>query len=398
MFLISTALDGPIRYYLNQQSAAMATYLPKTLMLLAIILIAARRLSVATIVGIALTLGVFLPWGMLNLPSINQAFFGAWIAIPFLYGLACDHRVLTAHHSYKRIFALTYLIATTGVLISPFIQFPWIGYEMLINGKVVEVSRQWTTLGIDRYAGFARASFNAASQVLTLSVLLVLSIKSRMLSTFIWLAAGIAITLTTAKGPIAAWLTLTLLLLTAYTSKRSKLWRLGWSTALWGVLAVAILLPVSTVFHQYSPSIQSTVDKLVFASIGERLTWMWPQSFALLQGPMEWLFGRGLGGIGTAQLQFEPTAYLPADNIFVYLTVLAGPLAALLILVSLTYRTAAAFYLGKLPVTAFSAVLALLLYGIVANIIEEPFMAFLLGAAFSAIGRTRRMKTVDLQS
>lgn len=398
IFLISTVLDGPIRYYLNQQSASLLTYIPKMLMLLAIILCAARNLSIGATLGIALILGVFLPWGMINLSNVHQAFFGAWVVIPFLYGLICDHRVLAPYGSYKYIFAITFITSTTGVLISPFCQFPWVGYEMFINGKAIEVSRQWTTLGIDRYAGFARASFNAASQVLTISLLFVLSIRSLTLSTIVWLTGGIAITLTTAKGPIAAWLALTLLLLTARVSNRSKIWRLAWSTTLWAALAAAILLPVSTFFYQYNPDIQSTADKLLLASIGERVTWMWPQSFALLENPMEWVLGRGLGGIGTAQLQFESTAYLPADNIFVYLAVLAGPVTAVFILMGLTYKTSAAFYLDRISLAVFATVLALLLYGVVANIIEEPIMAFLLGAAFSALGQTRRLRSIDSQS
>ncbi len=385
LFLLTSVLEGPLRYYLTLESSALLTYLPKILMIVSTIILIVRKRNLAgpALASIAAIISIL--WAMVNLPTIWQVLFGLWIAVPLLYGMTAGRHVIEDPSAYRKIAIIAYTIAVSGVLLSPFISFPWIGAEMIVDGKSIEVSRQWTAMGIDRHAGFSRASFNAASQILILSILLALSNRSRSLTILAWLLGGCAIALTTAKGPVVAWLILTLFFITAHITRRSKAWKFLWSAALWLILAIVVTAPASTLLHQYTPDIQSSTDAFLFASLGDRLTWMWPNSFNLLGDPLEWLLGRGIGGIGTAQLHFESTAYLAADNIFVYLAVALGPTLALATLIILTQKATSTLLSCRPSLVALSIITSVLLYGIVVNVIEEPFLAFFVGAAIASL-------------
>jgi hypothetical protein len=61
----------------------------------------------------------------------------------------------------------------------------------------------------------------------------------------------------------------------------------------------------------------STVTSV--SSFEQRVTATWPDGLALPSRGGHWLTGRGLGGIGVAQMYFEPSIFNSGDNFFVYL-------------------------------------------------------------------------------
>ncbi|WP_155952037.1 hypothetical protein [Pseudoxanthomonas suwonensis] len=383
LFLISTVLDGPIRYFLASKSLAPIAYLPKVMMVVALLLLVPRRASLAGAALVTMAAALCTLWGSLNLSSVSQAVFGLWVLVPFLYGLGAGRYVLEEYGSYSGVLLAAFLVASAGIFLSPFVSFPWSGSEITLGGKSIQVSRQWTSMGIDRYAGFSRASYSAASQILTLSVLIFVGIKSRFLATAIWLSAGAAILMTTAKGLVAAWLVTTLFFLSGKATRQSRDWRLVWASFLLLATFLVVAVPVSTLLLQYGASNEG--DSFLFGSFIERIVWMWPDSFRLLSTPAEWLFGRGAGGIGTAQQYFDPDGYRPADNIFVYSAVMLGPFAAFILLALLGKRCSSRLVRGITPDGTFPLVICIMLYGLVANVVEDSFLAFFLGACISTL-------------
>lgn len=392
VFLFSMVLDGPLRYLLAANGLVPVIYLPKILLMLAIpyLVIGRRRISKGFVAASAI-LSLALIWGAANLPSVAQALFGLWVLVPLLYGSLVMRDMFAEPNAHRRLFRVLFVIAATGVLLNPVLNYPWVGASLDIGGISVEVSRLWDTAGLERSAGFARASFSAASQLLVFAIWLVATGRSRWHKLAIWLVAGAGIAVTTSKGPAAAWLLLSLFFLSGMLLRFGKSWRRVWVGVLFLVLAVVVVLPLTTVFVHYAPKFDSPIDDFLFASFGDRLNRMWPNSLALLQNVAEWFIGRGLGGIGAAQQYFEPSRYLAADNLFVYVAVDIGPLASGALLMILTRRISRIFLSDDAAVLAFAIFMFVLVYGLVTNVVEEPLLAFLLGAVASMAPERKKL-------
>jgi hypothetical protein len=246
------------------------------------------------------------------------------------------------------------------------------------------VSRQWSSSGIDRYAGFSRASFSAASQLLILAIWLVVTGKRSVVKLLIWFTAGLGIVLTNSKGPVAAWLIVSLFFSTGKIMRYGRIWRRLWVSILYFTLICVIVLPLSTLVYRYESQLNSYTDLSLFASFVDRLYSMWPSSLGLLGGGLDWVTGRGLGGIGSAQMFFERDKYLPGDNVFVYLAVTIGVPAACLSLMILAKRVSSFLRHSENGVLVFAIFLFTVIYGLVVNVIEDPLLAFFLGVVVAA--------------
>ncbi len=385
LFLWSLVLEGPLRYGLARLHLETLIYLPKLLMLAAVVALPLLRLQASApalvVTGLA---GLYLLWGVVNLPSPAQAAFGLWVLVPLLFGLWAGSIIHI--EQWRRLFVLLFVVTALGVFLNPLLTYPWSGQTIDLLGKSIEVSRQWGAFGLERYAGFARASFNTAAQLLLSGVMLVVLLRHKGLKLLVWLVAGAGIALTTSKGPLGAWLLLTLYFAGGALLRWPRYWLQLWLVALTLGLLAMILLPLSTLWIHYDPNLHGYVSKFLFASFGERLNWMWPDSLRLLDlnGAWHWWTGRGLGGIGAAQQYFEPVHYLAADNLFVYVTVDVGLPMALLLFVALWRRVVRLSLSHEALAWRLPMVLALVAYGVVVNEIEAGSLALFWGLALSA--------------
>lgn len=400
IFIAFIVLDGPFRYFLNKIGLVNLAYAPKVFFLLALplLLIVRAKTNKGILVGLSIVM-LSLVWGMDNLPSAKQALFGLWVLIPLLFGLLSARYIVSRAESYSNLFLIMFIIVVTGVFLNPILHFPWVGQTLEIGGHAVVNSRQWNTYGVDRYAGFSRASFSAASQALIFAIWLVATKQSKLLKLLVWLIAGVAIAMTASKGPFGAWIVLGMFFLTNAIWRSRLIVRQTWVAVLSVILSLSVLLPLSTLYVKYYFSGASLTTQFLFSSFGQRLSWMWPDSLRLLRHPIEWIVGRGLGGIGAPQQYFEPTRYLAADNLFVYLCVDLGLPGAILVLSYPFFRIASAFLRERRMVLQFALLMAVITYGVVVNVIEDSLLSFIfalcIATGFSAsdmreIGRDSR--------
>ena len=277
IFIASIVLDGPFRYLLNKIGLINLAYAPKVLFLLALplLLIVRAKTNKGVLVGLSLV-ALSLVWGMVNLPSVKQALFGLWVLIPLLFGLLSARYIMNMVGSYSNLFLVMFIIAVTGVFISPVVHFPWMGQTLEIGGHAVINSRQWSAYGVDRYAGFSRASFSAASQALIFAIWLVSTRRSKLLKLLVWLSAGAVIALTTSKGPFGAWIILGMFFLANAVWRSRLIARQTWVAVLSVILSLSVLLPLSTLYVKYYFSGASLTTRFLFNSFGQRLSWMWP--------------------------------------------------------------------------------------------------------------------------
>lgn len=381
IFLICKAIDGPLRYYLAINHLEVFVYIPQGLMFLAIILypLVIGRFSILYL-GTLLLGGIYVGISFIFISNILQTFFGIYILLAVLFGMIFYKSFQVRYKKLNQFFLILFILVVAGVFINSVINFPWSGFNFSIGNLSIGVSRKWSTIGFIRFAGFSRASFNAACEILLLGMYLITVMESRFLRFLVWIVAGVAILFTTTKGIMAAYI-----IISVFIVLYKWLPKPVWISLLVGLLMIDILIPVSAVFYSYSLSFNSKFNILLFKSFGDRLTWMWPDCFELALNYGNILLGRGIGGIGVPQLYFEKNLYLPGDNIFVYLFVLFGVFALPILF---TYVYGSLFLKirnDSLDRYFYMIVLASLTYGLTANVIEEPYFSFFLGITISHI-------------
>ncbi|MEN9560397.1 MAG: hypothetical protein RLZZ502_1608 [Pseudomonadota bacterium] len=371
VWVVSTCWSGVVRWFLHSTGLVAAIYLPIMLMTLllmylfvelAIKTIKADELDRLTVL-VLLVFSILLLFGIFNLPSPGQALFGAYILVPFFIGLVLPTE--TWRFPTYQIVAL-WLSAVMGVILNMYLDYPWVGYSYDVGGVSIESSRQWWSNSTVRYAGLARASFDAATQIAALSIIMMKSKPGVLQRLVIYGLSLAAIYFTDSKGMMVAG---------AISMVIFEVTRLNWWLPYRGIvvssLMLCLLMPIWGYFFEPRLNAMNTTASL--ASVEDRLRDMWPRAIDLVVDHGNLLLGRGIGGIGTAQSIFEPHQLNAADNVLVYIFVAGGFMLLGLFLVSCI-----SVVFIQNPIMA-ALVIQVIVYGSVVNVFENPIMAILLG-------------------
>jgi hypothetical protein len=202
----------------------------------------------------------------------------------------------------------------------------------------------------------------------------------------IWLVSCVAIALTTSKTPLLAILLVPVMLAGLILFQRGRDRAGGFWPAisvLLALTAVMIVLPVSSgTASMLSSHNINDYSFVTTSSLLDRALNMWPGAFALIasdHAPYQWILGRGLGGIGSAQGIFEPLATNAADNLFVFLYVTFG-LASVCLLVPMLARFRGQFAVDPPAFRLLFGIAAgVLILGIASNVLESVVPAIALG-------------------
>jgi len=291
--------------------------------------------------GLWLTLGLFAGYAYYTclvggargslLTQLSSVAFALYTWTPFFLGLILVS--LRGEGLFARGALLWWGLAVVGVLLNTFVKFPWMGATFEVLGQEAQVARDWTTNGIERLAGFSRASFTAANEIALFSM--VLAARPRFhpaLKVLIWAISVVAIALTTSKTPLSIMVVVPLALLSvrgaAALRTRPAMPYYVAMLALVSLLGIMVALPcASRTQDLFADTFDSDVGFLTLSSMLDRAGTMWPAAFELISSDaraLEWVLGRGLGGIGAAQAIFEPLKVNSADNLFVFLYVTFG--------------------------------------------------------------------------
>ncbi|HVY81610.1 MAG TPA: hypothetical protein VG994_11550 [Steroidobacteraceae bacterium] len=383
---LSYIFEAPLRYVLLHAHVPTLIYL-RDLAAFALIgfavfswLTGARRLFPVMVALYALLLHLLC--GVLLLPGVIQPLLGLKVFFTFLFGMIAAAPIADCRAALPRLSLVALLATAGGVFLDKFVEFPWAGeaYESAI--ATVQVSREWSSGGVPRLAGFARASFDAATIVLVLMVPILASRWNGLWRSALWMLAFATIWLTTSKGALLALVALAIWrLLEAFRS--AKPWVLAWILCLAGCCAA---LPVMAVQFGYGVR-RSTVASWL-SSFMDRVDFMWPDALSIWLQHGSLFVGRGLGGIGFPQLGLEWWRYNAADNLMIYLFVSFGLLALLYVAVFLrglarTFDGADTDAFFRQCVRGWAVVL--FSYGCTSNMIEQPLMNLVIGICFGAV-------------
>jgi hypothetical protein len=106
---------------------------------------------------------------------------------------------------------------------------------------------------------------------------------------------------------------------------------------------------------------------------------MWPLGFSMLHAPQDWIFGQGLGGIGTPRLYENGLGANFGDNFFVYQYVIFGAFIFPYLGYLIFTLTKSTLQQPKFSSWFISFFILLFGYGITGNMLEEQFMSIMLG-------------------
>jgi len=397
MLVCSDIFGAVIRFVAVSLGAAWLSYAP---MLFATAVVWAYFFVARLPRGVWVTLGFFASYACYTclvggarislLTQLSSVVFALYTWTPFLLGLVLVS--LRLEGLFARTALLWWGLAVAGVVLNTFVAFPWMGATFEVLGQQSQIARDWTTNGIERLAGFSRASFTAANQIALFSMVLAARVRTHTaLKLLIWAISVLAIALTTSKTPLTVMVVVPLALLSvrgarAFTTQPT----LPLYVAMFVLLMLAgitVALPcASSTQDLFSNTSGSDFGFLTFSSMLDRAATMWPSAFELIasdKNPIEWILGRGLGGIGAPQTLVEPLVVNSADNLFVFLYVTFG-VGTLLFGVAIVGGFKR--YYWEEPntfITLFALAVSVLTLGIATNVIESVIPALVTGILFA---------------
>ncbi len=381
--MLSTfVIEGPLRYVLVTAGLPNAIYLRDGVAVICILFVFFRSLITRGWIesSLAIISYILLFHFLLALVfdlALFQALFGFKVFMPLVFGVAISPILERNFSLLLLVMAFFFLISALGIFANYFIQkMPWEGvnYETAF-GTVSGTKEWWIPGGIRRLPGLARASFDAAMVIGISGFACMLLCKNLLLRLSVAIIAFLAIYLTTTKGMSQAFLVIALWMLFKNKPILLTMGRLLVAT----LLTLAVALPSIVVFFDIGHVFNQQDVPSLLGSLWDRFSWMWPNAFDLMTEPAHYLFGKGLGSIGTPQSFGEGYRELnAADNIFVFVFVIFGSL-------SLLYLGYPAWRVLRSPERSDSTVFCIGFliisfgYGLTTNMLEQPFFSSLFG-------------------
>ncbi len=403
LLILNDMLGGAIKYYCANASLLYLSYIP--IMFAGIVVIGYFMIYGITM-HIHKRMGFFLLlflsytiYAIFSGRQIEAVAFGLYIWLPFFLGMLVTTFGLQYH--FQKNILLWWAIATTGVVINIFVEFPWTGESYQAFGQTLQASRDWTASGVARLAGFSRASFAASNQIALFCVVVLTMRMNIFLKIAIWAISVVAIYYTTSKTTLLVMAIVPLLIIIVeflqqqdYAKKKpTKNAERFALIVLTGLASVTVLLPVLFLTTRANVITIDSGGFLNITSLMDRMAWMWPTAWDLVfknSNPLTMIFGRGIGGIGTPQYFFEVLIRNPADNLFVYLYVTFGAFSLFFI------RHLVIGVRNWLPINSseflvyYTLTAVILIIGITSNVIESSTTLLIMGILLGKTANKRQ--------
>jgi len=391
IFLTSEVASGMLRFYFSQLSLVQLIYVPKLLMVVSVGYVFFKEgFSKVNLAIIALIVwGAVL--GLARGTAISNIIFSIYVLFPLIFGVVCGQRYGAISGWLSRIIFFLFLLLFLGLVIDYFFSVPWKGFEYQIGDSVIEGSREWSTAGVDRLAGFSRVSASAGILSAIFAAYLSFDLKKNRTVIFCLLISFLSIGLTTNKASL-----LGLFCTVLYAAFRSK--KFAVLFLIFGLLLVELYLPFSTIIYDYSADLSSSSAEFFLASFYDRLNRTWPGYIDIVNSYSLPEFGVGLGGVGAAlkllDVEAAPGAILyslaVADNTALYIWGMFGVFGLFLF-----------FYFGFLincvqkikgAEGIVAMLVAILAISITTDVIESPVCLVIIGIALGIIEKKNERK------
>jgi len=381
LLLVVDVFAGPLRYYLSSIGLEAVIYVPKIACLLFVVSEIIRdHLNKKLLIALLIIL-LFAIIGFFYCTTIASILFSLLLISPMLFGITTAKYFRINESAFLLLFVFVFTASVFGIYLDIFVDFPWKGFNYTIGGAEVEGSREWETFGVDRLAGFARSSVNAAFYIVCTGLFLYKYLKYRMLKFLVWLLAFIAILLTTNKAGLGAFLVATVSYFLAGYYQVRRLY-------VYALILLLIVLPFSVLIVTYDIDLTDPISLMLLASFDDRLINTWPNFISAVSEYGNFWWGVGFGGSGSASKYFtvfESGELAVADNLTLYLYGWFGFLSVFILayfacvtldLFKSTYRFNNSFA---------SIMVSLLAASLTTDIIESQVFAVVLGISIGLV-------------
>ena len=387
LYFLMLILEGPIRYICVMLGISWAVYIKDALLVTVFGLYAIAGIKARYIVCIAVLLG-YSVYGSIILKSASQPAFALLKNyLPFFVGVALGEALRDEELYKKFIAALRRMFALSifGLFLNFFVEYPWTRMEYRISSFEFVIARGLRIHGVRRLEGFMRSSADFSTMIAVFGFMIISHEKSRSKRFIYYALMLLCAYLSTTKGTILALVVIYALI--AFYINNKQLRSVKEKIVIRAIGVVMVTLPlISNQFKLLLKLLISFGKKnrkmyLVLSAI-ERMTYVWPKTISIIKDNGNMVFGRGIGGIGSAQHLTENYLYTPCDNSFLFLLGTFGMVGVFLVyllirradvLIDNSDRSLA--YQGMIRIIEF-----VLLYGIIGAIEESPIIVIIIGA------------------
>ena len=316
--------------------------------------------------------------------SFLSDLFSFKLYVPFLCGAALWGVFYNRFEQSKKLFALIFVASILAIFFNVvFKKMPWEGQLYDTFFGQINSTVDWTAGDAGRrLPGFTRASYVAAMVICITGLTWLLDARKWWLRLLILASGAVAIYLTTTKTLTLIFPLIGLWLL--IPGERMRVMVGKW--LLVTCAALCILLPLLAYALDFAGWSTYQETPTIMLSFWDRLSRTWPEAWDLLSSTQNYIFGSGMGSIGTGQVFGDNARHWNAgDNIAIYLFITFG-------LPGLFYLLLPAWFLFRrvrYPMDTYFWIFSILLvaygYGITSNMIEEQFFCEMLGLVFGAV-------------
>jgi len=309
--------------------------------------------------------------------SYIMIFFFIYMIIPFFFYILYYNEILDFIHTSDKFFIIVLILSSAGLIYDYYFDFPWKSLTYKIDGKDVELAKDWMSDGVERVAGFYRSSYDAAMGILFLAILVIYKSKNIIFHHLIFVITFVSIYITTTKGCLVSVLLVYVVYLLQFVNKIFAKTAIKFMVFILCVLLVFLPLGIFQNLH---------VPFLNNASLLDRINNEWPFLMGQFKRFTDYVLGLGVGAVGLPQRIYgNSNIYSPADNFFIYMYGNFG--IAVFIIFKLIYSR-----LKKFDNLLFIYMLVFLLsWGITTNTVEAPLgqllIAFSLFMSFNTSGK-----------
>ncbi|WP_183568339.1 hypothetical protein [Mucilaginibacter sp. SP1R1] len=304
----------------------------------------------------------------LTFENTKMVGFFFYLILPLIFYMFFRDDVSEAILNNKKLIVITFILSVAGIAYDYYDDFPWKALSYSFAGKDIDLSRDWTYDSVERVAGFFRTSYDAATGVILLLILILYRSKNVLLNHILFVITFVCVYITTTKSCLISVALIYVVYMVEFVKYRGRRQIIYWlMTAL---SCFIVVLPLGLVVNLQIPFLSNE-------SFKDRILNTWPFVINQFTSTFQYILGLGVGSVGTSQELFgNPNLMSTGDNIFLYLYANIGALAFGLFF--LVYRRV----LNVNHNIFIYLMLYLLSYGITANIVESTLCQLILAIIF----------------
>jgi len=379
LFALRDTLTGSLRFGLKAAHLDLLWFAPDIMALGAFAIFCLEQIRRRNLFGALLVLSII--WSLaVSILFMNDTMFSTIASVkmvlPIFSGLMFFNRSMIERRAMRLLLLALLVAAIAGVILNPFLAYPWLGESYQSLGVVRAATKLWWHQGVARYGGLSGDSaISGAAIVFLLACLLpALPLWSGLfLSPFIiW-----ALWLTNSKTALAVFVCLILLWPLLARAKRWAVSLRSLRITAMASFAVMLLPPMLILVF---PLLSSQQLPFWLASMAERALDSWVRPFEILAD----VFPTGLFigcGLGCFSYPMDYTRYadlhVPLDNFHLTTLLMLGYPFVIFILSAL-FRIRRCFDPGKLVL-----IIAFNLFGVMVQAYAPSMVTLLFGYMLS---------------